>query len=136
MARQADDPDVEGEVLAAELRADPGLARRLEQLLLELDVAEGLALLVARRGQPVEVAFAEASLTVFRHASAEVPPMTKARWYGGQAAVPSVFIFSVRNFSRLAGFRSAFVSWKRYVLFAEPPPFAMNRKWYSIPSVA
>ncbi len=39
--------------------------------------------------------------------------MTKARWYGGQAAVPSVFIFSVRYFTRLAGFRSAFVSWKR-----------------------
>ena len=50
--------------------------------------------------------------------------------------MPSVFIFSVRYFTRLAGFRSAFVSWKRYVLFAEPPPFAIIRKWYSIPSVA
>ena len=47
---------------------------------LELDIAEGLALLVARRRQAVEVAFAEASLTVFMHASAEVPPITKARW--------------------------------------------------------
>ena len=75
-------------------------------------------------------------MTVFRHASAEVPPITKARWYGGQAAVPSVFIFSARYFTRLAGLRSAFVSWKRDVLFAEPPPFAIIRKWYSIPSVA
>ena len=29
--------------------------------------------------------------------SAEVPPMTIARWYGGHAAVPSVRIFSFRN---------------------------------------
>ncbi len=34
-----------------------------------------------------------ASLTVFSVLSAEVPPMTKAIWYGGQAAVPSVRIF-------------------------------------------
>ncbi len=54
MARQAHDAHVEGEVLAPELRADPGLPRRLEQVGLELDVAEGLALLVAPRGQPVE----------------------------------------------------------------------------------
>ena len=32
----------------------------------------------------------EASLTVFRLNSAEVPPITMARWYGGQAAVPKV----------------------------------------------
>jgi hypothetical protein len=45
--------------------------------------------------------FAEASLTVFRSISAEVPPMTMARWYGGQAAVPSVLIFSSRNAAAL-----------------------------------
>ena len=28
--------------------------------------------------------------------SAEVPPITKAMWYGGQAAVPRLFIFSMR----------------------------------------
>ena len=77
-------------------------------------------------------AFAEASFTVLRHASAEVPPITNARWYGGHAAVPSVRIFSERNLTRLAGFSSAFVSWNRYVLFAEPPPLAIIRKWYSI----
>ena len=79
---------------------------------------------------------AEASFTVLRHASAEVPPITNARWYGGQAAVPSVRIFSERYFTRLAGFSRAFVSWNRNVLFAEPPPFASIRKRYSMPSVA
>ena len=78
----------------------------------------------------------EASLTVFRAASADVPPTTNARWYGGHAAVPSVFIFSTRNFSSDAGFRSALVSWKRYVLFADPPPLATKRNLYSAPSVA
>ena len=52
-------------------------------------------------------------MTVFMHASAEVPPTTIAMWYGGHAAVPRVFIFSTRKVSRLAGFRRAFVSWKR-----------------------
>ena len=55
MARQADDPDVEGEIFPAELRAVAGLLRRLEELLLHLDVAERLASLVPGRGQVVEV---------------------------------------------------------------------------------
>jgi hypothetical protein len=37
--------------------------------------------------------------------------MTTARWYGGQAAVPSERIFSSRNDSIRWGFRTAFVSW-------------------------
>src|SRR3990170_4359759 len=80
--------------------------------------------------------FVEASFTAFRHASAEVPPTTNARWYGGHAAVPSVFIFSTRNFSSDAGLSSAFVSWKRYILFADPPPLVTKRNLYSIPFVA
>jgi hypothetical protein len=32
-----------------------------------------------------------ASLTVFRLNSAEVPPITTARWYGGHACVPNVW---------------------------------------------
>src|SRR5512134_429683 len=78
----------------------------------------------------------DASFTVLRQLSAEVPPTTNARWYGGHAAVPSVFIFSTRNFSRLPGLRSALVSWYRYVLLAEPPPLATNRNLYSIPLAA
>lgn len=32
----------------------------------------------------------DANLTHFKFISADVPPMAKARWYGGQAAVPIV----------------------------------------------
>ena len=53
------------------------------------------------------------SLATFSAYSADVPPMTMARWYGGQADVPRVRSFSSKNFMRLAGFSSAFVSWKR-----------------------
>ena len=75
-------------------------------------------------------------MTVFRQASAEVPPMATAMWYGGQAAVPRCFILSTRYFSSFSGERSAFVSWKSWVLLAEPPPFATNRNLYSAPCVA
>ena len=43
---------------------------------------------------------------------------------------------SVTHFSKLFGFRSALVSWKRYILLAEPPPLAMKRNSYFAPSVA
>ena len=68
-----------------------------------------------------------ASLTVFIVASAEVPPMTTARWYGGQAAVPSERSFWSRNVSRFAGLSRAWVSWNSIDLLAEPPPLATNR---------
>ena len=66
-------------------------------------------------------------MAVRRVCSAEVPPMTTARWYGGQADVPRVLSFSSRKRARPSGFRRALVSWKRKLLFAEPPPLAMNR---------
>ena len=59
-----------------------------------------------------------------------------ARWYGGQAEVPRVRIFSSTNFSSESGFSSALVSWYRNVLLALPPPLVMTRKWYSSPSTA
>jgi len=34
------------------------------------------------------------------------------------------------------GFSNAFVSWNRRLLFAEPPPFAMNSSLYASPSTA
>ena len=46
MARETDDPDVVGKVLPAELCADPQLVRLGEQLLLQFQVAERLAVLV------------------------------------------------------------------------------------------
>ena len=44
--READDPDVVGKVLAAELGADAQLVRLVEQLLLQFQIAERLAVLV------------------------------------------------------------------------------------------
>ena len=55
MAGQADHADVVGEVLAAELGADTQLLGLDQELLLELDVAEGAAVFVAGGGQVVEV---------------------------------------------------------------------------------
>ena len=55
--------------------------------------------------------FADAYFAVFSANSADVPPTTTARWYGGQAAVPSERIFSSRNSSIRFSFSTAFVSW-------------------------
>src|SRR6185437_3133617 len=79
---------------------------------------------------------ADAYLAVFSANSALVPPITTARWYGGQAAVPSPRIFSSRNDAIRFGFSTALVSWNRNDLLAEPPPLAMNRNLYSSPPVA
>lgn len=43
MAGEADDADVVAEVLAAELRADADLLGQLEDLLLEVDIAEAVS---------------------------------------------------------------------------------------------
>ena len=75
-------------------------------------------------------------MATFSVYSADVPPITTARWYGGHAAVPSDRTFSSRNAARLRGFRRAFVSWKRKLLLADPPPLAMNRNLYSSPGTA
>jgi len=52
-------------------------------------------------------------LAVFSACPAEVPPMTTARWYGGQGAVPSVFIFSKSHGSSVFSLSSALVSWNK-----------------------
>ena len=80
MARQADDAHVEGEVLAAELGADPGLAAPPRAAALSSSTSrKAWPCSLPAGGQAVEVAGAEASFTVLRLASAEVPPITKAR---------------------------------------------------------
>ena len=56
VAREPDHAHVVAEVLAAELRADAELLRELQHLLLELDVAEAAAELVAGARERVEVA--------------------------------------------------------------------------------
>ena len=123
------------EVLAAELRADAGLLRQLQHLGLELADRGWRGRARCRASGRSSRERQLASLTVFSVISADVPPMTIARWYGGQAAVPSVRIFSSRNASSDFGFSSAFVSWNRNVLLAEPPPLVTKRKWYSSPPV-
>ena len=55
VAGEANDADVVGKVLAAELGADAELLRGDEELVLQLDVAEGLAVLVPLGRQAVEV---------------------------------------------------------------------------------
>ena len=54
VARQADDPHVVGKVLAAELGADAELLGGFQQPVLQLHVAEGLAVLVALGRQAVQ----------------------------------------------------------------------------------
>ena len=100
---QPDDAHVVAEVLAAELRTDAEVLREPEDLGLELEVAEPVAerraLLVGKESRY----FALAYFAVFSAYSADVPPMTIARWYGGQAAVPSARIFSSRKRSIASG---------------------------------
>src|SRR4029453_11564919 len=55
MARQADDAHIVAEVLAAELGADAGLLRQLQNGLLEGDVAERVAELAAFGREVVEI---------------------------------------------------------------------------------
>ena len=55
----------------------------------------------------------EASLATLSVCSADVPPITIARWYGGHAAVPRERSFASTNVMRLLGFRSDLVSWYR-----------------------
>jgi hypothetical protein len=78
VARQADDADVMAEILAAELRAD---AERLRQLVDLLSISRSRK--AWPEGDPCVGSasryFVEASLTVLRFCSAEVPPMTMAR---------------------------------------------------------
>ena len=52
---QTDNADVVGEVLAAELGAEADVAGCLEELLLQLDIAEGAAEVVTGSGQVVVV---------------------------------------------------------------------------------
>src|SRR5579859_774673 len=56
MTWQADHADIVAEILAAELRADAGLARESQHLRLESGVAESLAELAAGSRQRVEIA--------------------------------------------------------------------------------
>ncbi len=55
MPRQADDPDVEGEVLASELGAVAGPVRRVQDPLLHLRIPERPAAVVSLRREVIQV---------------------------------------------------------------------------------
>ena len=54
MARQADHPHIMAEIFAAELRADANITRQFQHLLFHLDIAEGVAGLVAAGRQGIQ----------------------------------------------------------------------------------
>ncbi len=109
MARQPDDPHVVAEVFAAELGADAHLLSHLVDLRLHLQVAERLSVIVAARGQGVEVARA-GQLDRFQGQLRRGAADDDGQVVGGQAAVPRVRIFSSRKERRRSGFSSALVS--------------------------
>ena len=103
VAGQPDDADVVAEVLAAELRADPERLGQLEDLLLELEVAEAVRRHRCPRSAGCRGSAPRRTSRSSARTPRDVPPMTTARWYGGQAAVPSERIFSSRNSSIRVG---------------------------------
>ena len=72
-----------------------------------------------------------ANFAVLTVCSALVPPITIAKWYGGQAAVQIERSFSSSQLIKLVGLSTALVSWYKNDLFALPPPLAIKRKLYS-----
>ena len=88
MPRQPDHPHVMAEVLATELRSDAEFPGEPQNLLLKFQIPERVA-----GGLPVVGRVSRyralAYFAVLSASSALVPPITIARWYGGQAEVPS-----------------------------------------------
>ena len=89
MARQADHPDIVGEVFAAELRAEAEVLRFLQQFLFKLHIAERLTVLVAFGRQAVVVA-GGGQLDGFQRRFRRSPADDKGD------VVPRVRIFSTR----------------------------------------
>ena len=77
----------------------------------------------------------EANFRVFILNSADMPPITIAKWYGGHADVPILIIASYRKDLKAFGLRTDFVFWYRKDLFADPPPFWIKANLYSFPVV-
>jgi hypothetical protein len=106
--RQANHANVVGEVFAAKLCADAELAAGFEQRRFQRRIAKRLAQFVSAGGQIV-VIFCRSQLRHLQRLVRRQAP-TKAMWYGGQAAVPSAFIFSIRKAVSFSGCRIDFVS--------------------------
>ena len=110
VAGHADDADVVGEILAAELCADAGFGAEVVDFFFPVEVAEGAAAGAAGGGKGVVVA-GGGELDGFKLVSALVPPMTMARWYGGQAEVPMSLSFCWMKLRRAGSLRRAGVCW-------------------------
>ena len=80
VAGQADHPDVVAEVLAAELGADAEAPGELQDLGFQLDVAEAVPELAIRRWAGCRGSGSRPAWRSSSANSAEVPPMTTARW--------------------------------------------------------
>lgn len=109
MTRQANYANIVGEIFPAELGAEAKFLRFFQQFLFQAEIAECLAVLVTFRRQRVVIVGA-GELNGFQRAFRRGAANAKAIWYGGQAAVPSVRIFSTRKFFSLPGVSSALVS--------------------------
>ena len=79
MAGHPDNPHVMNKVFAPELRPDAALLAYLQYFRLPLQIAESTAPLVAACRQRIVIT-GRSFLTAARLASAEVPPITTARW--------------------------------------------------------
>ena len=109
----------------------PNSLGQLEDLLLQLQVAEP----VPERRSRASAACRGSARTRTSRSSARTPPTCRRpRPPGGTAGRPRC---RASGSSRpgtpasASGFSTAFVSWYRNDLFAEPPPLAMNRNLYA-----
>ncbi len=80
VARQPDDADVMREIFAAKLRADARLLGCRENLASPVQYREKPGRPRCPGSAACRRYLVDASFTVLRHVSAEVPPMTKAMW--------------------------------------------------------
>ena len=132
--RQTDHAHVVAEVLAAELRADPELLRERQHFGFELHVAEAAPELVAGgRAASRDSAPTRAS----RSSTPSPPTCRRSRARGGTADTQRCRACAASRRASVSnddGLSSAFVSWNSRLLFAEPPPLAMNNSLYASPS--
>ncbi len=125
VARQPDHPHVVAEILAAELRADAERLRHLQDFLLHLEIAEGVAVGRAMGRQRVEIArggeFHGLHAEFGRGAADHDRQMIGRARRGAQG---QHLLFQERQQAVLVSTEG--VAWNRKLLLAEPPPLAMN----------
>ena len=134
VARQPDHAHVVAEVLAAELRADAELLRELQHLLLR---ARRRGSRARARCRTSAASRGSAPTRASRSSTPSRPTCRRSRARGGTAGTRRCRACAAsRRASVISddGLSSAFVSWNSRLLFAEPPPLAMNSSLYASPS--